>query len=147
MVKGINGRPPKLWSDEQTEQLGLDLIDWITNNPKEWMWVKWYYNKYNMTRQDFRELMQRPKFRTHYETARKILVQNMIQNTSIHHSYGHRYLAMYDDELLSHEEEIKDRDTARKAKEAQSVSLQDLEKLKAVVGCIQSKSPSEDKAP
>ena len=77
----VAGRPPKLFSKEQAEELGKDLLEWINTHGKNQLnWVEWYYNKHNMFRNDWRALLQRSEFLTYYEVARKIMASNMMQN-------------------------------------------------------------------
>lgn len=134
------GRPPKLFTREQVEELGKDLLRWVLENPKEFMWVSWYYNK-GMLRGDWEALVQRDEFLGYYETARLFITQNMILNKDVAQSYGNRYLGLYDNSLRDHEESIKDADSKRKASETKPF---DLEAWNQVRSCL-AKPPGKDK--
>jgi len=114
MVKKV-GRPPKLFQSEELEGLGLDLIHWLKHEGKqELMFVDWYYDRHNMFRHDWLDLINRPEFRTYYEIARRIMAKNIIKNKDIPQSYGNRYLAIYDRDVYDHEKEIKVQEAALK---------------------------------
>src|SRR5215831_15406541 len=113
------GRPPKYFSDDKCHQLGQDLLSWL-DDPKggkeQIFFVRWYYHKHGMFRDDWKALIQREIFLPYYEIARKVMVENLMRNEDIYQSYGGRYLAMYDDELRADEEAVKDREAARNTK-------------------------------
>lgn len=141
------GRPPKLFTGEECEELGKDILNWVQENPKATYWVPWYLSK-GMLHDDWEALANRPEFIRYYLTARRILASNIALRKDLAPSYGNRYLALYDPDLRAHEKEIKDEDAKRTkdvisvadpAKvanlnvffEAQRLRLRDLRKIEA----------------
>lgn len=142
------GRPPNLFSREDAEELGKDLLEWIeSKDGKETLfWVDWYYNKHKMFREDWKALIQRSEFLPYYNLARQKLTKNIIFNDRIAQSYGNRYLARYDDELLEHEESVRDRDAQRGKEVKQTINVEQLNSLAACLERFsQKKQISEDK--
>lgn len=144
----VAGRPGKLFTDEEVVALGKDLLAWLESKEgkNNLMWVDWFYNKHNMFRDDFKSLVQRKEFFPYYEVARQIMAKNIVLNNKIAQSYGNRYLAKYDDELLDHEESIKDRDVKRGKELSQNVNVEQLNSLAACLERFsQKRQISEDK--
>lgn len=109
------GRPPKLYLNEDLPKMGEDLIKWLENEGRyQFMFEPWYFRIHGMFRKDWKELIQRETFRPYYEIARKIMASNMVMNKDVPQSYGNRYLGLYDDEVHHHEEDIRDKEAARK---------------------------------
>ena len=126
------GRPPNLFSGEQVNELGKDLLIWLENEGKDYfMFEYWYYNKHGMFRADWKALIQRTEFLPYYEVARKKMSHNMVQNKDVPQSYGNRYLGLYDDHIKEYEAEIR----------ATSTLAIDLEKLKVLKDLFHSPSP------
>jgi hypothetical protein len=124
------GRPPKLFTTEETIVLGEDLLRWINQEGSGTLvWVDWYYDLHKMFRDDWKALVQRPEFLPYYEIARKKMTRNITLNDNIPQSYGNRYLNYYDDELLEHEEGIKDRDASRGKDGKQNINQEQLQIL------------------
>ena len=118
------GAPPKEFSDDQVIEMGKDLVNWLSNEGKESLYfLDWFFKKKGMFRDDWKALIQRKQFLPYYKIARQIMTDNMVRNDKIHHSYGHRYLARYDDEIHEHEEGILDREAERKSKETKEENL------------------------
>jgi len=144
----VRGRPPKLFSKEDCEKLGKDLLHWVQNEGSSKIaWVDWYCIKHHMFRGDWRALVQREEFLPYYEPARKIMVSNLMQNKDLPQSYGNRYLALLDDELLDHEESIKDRQAKRDQKDKVEVSVEEWTKLQALLSSLKervSESPKTE---
>jgi len=139
------GRPPKLFTTEEAIALGEDLLRWVGQEGLGTLvWVDWYYDVHKMFRADWKSLVQRPEFLPYYEIARKKMTRNITLNDNIPQSYGNRYLNYYDDELLSHEEGIKDRDAMRGKDGKQNVNAEQLQLLADCLARFQQKAkPSE----
>lgn len=140
------GRPPKLFTSEEATALGEDLLRWVGQEGLGTLvWVDWYYDMHKMFRDDWKALVQRPEFLPYYEIARKKMTRNITLNDNIPQSYGNRYLNYYDDELLSHEEGIKDRDASRGKEGKQNVNAEQLQLLADCLSRFQQRAkPSED---
>lgn len=116
----VGGRPPQKVLDDRLEELGKDLVEWI-KDPKggrhEINWVKWYHLKHGLTPSDWTNLQNRQGFRMYYNVAKQIMTSNIVSSKEIHHSYGHRYISLYDPELHEHEEHKQDLQSKRRIRE------------------------------
>lgn len=141
------GRPPNFFTSEEVTELGKDLLAWVESNEGKstLIWVDWYWDKHQLFRQDWKSLIQRPEFLPYYQMARQKLARNIVLNDDIPQSYGNRYLHLYDDTVLEHEEAIKDRDAMRGQDQKQNINA---EQLQLLADCLsrfsQRGQPSKD---
>ena len=67
MVK--TGQPAKLFSDEEVHEFREDTKRWVDEEKGglyEVFYVRWYYHKHKMTRDDFHKLTERQEFRPYF---------------------------------------------------------------------------------
>lgn len=115
--KTLGGRPPLVIPDEELDSLGEDLLAWLDDEGCESAFFQdWFFDIKGYSRTDWKGLIKREGFRPYYEIARQKMASNMMKS-DLDKGYVHRYLGKYDDELHEFEEEVKDRDSARKSKE------------------------------
>ena len=120
------GRIPEKCTDDEVVELGKDLLDWLDREGKEEIHFEpWFYGKHKMFRDDWKNLIQRKYFLPYYKIARKKIMGNVIKNKEIPQSYGNRYLNYYNDEMLEHEEGIRDREAKRRLTENKAVPAND----------------------
>jgi hypothetical protein len=130
-------RPPETISEAQLHALGSDLLIWANSEGKgNTQFVRWYYVKHGLTKDDWRNLKKRESFRPYHELAMNMMAENITLNDNVAQSYGNRYLCYYDKDLLDHEEAIKDRDAARSKKDKVEVSMEEWLKLQALLSSL-----------
>lgn len=141
------GRPPNFYTIEEVIELGKDLVSWVESSEGKstLIWVDWYWDKHNMFRPDWKALIQRPEFLPYYQLARQKLARNIVLNDNIPQSYGNRYLNLYDDSVLEHEEAAKDRDATRGKDGKQNINAEQLQILSdCLLRFSQKAQPSKD---
>lgn len=147
--KTLGGRPPLKIPDKDLDRLGKDLLDWLDGEGKDSIFFQdWYFDKHGLSRSDWKGLIHREGFQPYYEVARIKLSRN-IMSGELDKSFTHRYLGMYDDNLHSHEEGVRDRDVERKSKDSSNFLdfAQNLAKMQAFFDQVQSMQTSKSKAP
>ena len=101
------GRPRTVSpSPEECIKLGEDLVKWATEPTSEFRCLvgQWYSLKHGMTRSDWKTLIQRSEFVPYYNQAMQALAVKAIDGT-MEKSFGHRYIRLYDRELIESENE------------------------------------------
>jgi len=101
--------PSKKFSDPQVIQLGKDLLKWIKKNKDDHTIVhlsQWYVEEEDMSRTEFKTLLQRLHFQAYYEKALDLMGNKILINKELPTAYGSRFLSRYHQDLRKHEKEI-----------------------------------------
>jgi len=89
---------------EKCIELGEDLKAWATEKTKEWRCLlgQWWCLKHGLLRSEWNTLKQAPEFLPYYEAAQQALAVRCIDGT-MKEGFGHRYIRLYDRELIHKE--------------------------------------------
>lgn len=91
-------------SPEECIELGKDFVQWATEPTKEWRCLvgQWYCLKHGILKKDWKLLKQNPQFSPYYEMGMAALAKKALDGT-MEKSFGHRYIRLYDQELVEAE--------------------------------------------
>lgn len=91
-------------SPEECIELGKDLVKWATEKSKEKriLFSQWWAQKHHMIKKEWKALKELPEFLPYYELAQSALAVKAIDGT-MEKSFGHRYIRLYDRELIEEE--------------------------------------------
>jgi len=107
------GRPPLLFSDEECDFLGQELVAAVKKSiaDKDPMvhFTEWYAITKNFCYDDWDALRKRLCFIQYYKTAGDLMALSTQKNTTLSTAYGSRFLGVYSRDLKVHEEEISKR--------------------------------------
>lgn len=100
------GRPRKIpQSDDELEQIGIELIDWCHADPINNLTFALFHTQYGILRKEWKCIIQIPVFLPFYEQARAILSINFL-NGNVNPSIAHRYIRIYDRDVAEEEDEV-----------------------------------------
>lgn len=93
-------------SPEECIALGKELVNWLTEPTTEprLIFQQWYSIKKKILRKEWKTLIQSPEFLPYYEQAQSILAIKCL-NGKIKEGFAHRYLRLYDRDLIECEDE------------------------------------------
>lgn len=121
------GRPRTVTpSPEECIILGKDLIKWALEEDEKdphILFQQWYCLKHAIIRKAWKSMVQCPEFLPYYEAAQSILSKRVL-NETIDKSFGHRYLRLYDRDLIEAEN-----DQARWDAELKKMSEEQIQSL------------------
>ncbi len=91
-------------SPEECIELGKDLVKWATEKTKEkrLLLSQWWSLKHHMLRDEWKALKHIPEFLPYYHEAQVAMAIKTIDGT-MEKSFGHRYIRLYDRELVEEE--------------------------------------------
>jgi len=124
------GRPTELFTDDEIDQLGKDLLAWMEekdqkNEPVVFLSL-FYSNEKSILREEWQALSRCKRFLPYYEKATSWLSTRLLTKNQIKESYGNRVITMYCKDLDSHEEHKQYRQIDYKIKkEAEQRALHD----------------------
>lgn len=93
-------------SKEECIALGKELVKWATEPTTEWRCLmgQFYCMKKGILRHEWKAILQRKEFLPYYQTAQQALAVKALDGT-MEKSFGHRYIRLYDRELIEAENE------------------------------------------
>lgn len=103
----VAGRPRTVSpSDKECVELGKDLEKWATEKTKEFRCLlgQWWSLKQGLLRSEWNTLKQKKEFLPYYEKAQQAMAVKCLDGT-IKEGFAHRYLRLYDRELVEDENE------------------------------------------
>ena len=118
-LKNPVGRPrTSSPSPEKCIELGEDLVKWAMEKTDEWrcLFQQWYSLKQGILRKDWKTLIQSPEFLPYYEKAQSALAIKCM--LLMKEGFGHRYIRLYDRDLIEEENENKKFEADLRVKEA-----------------------------
>lgn len=91
---------------EECIELGKDFVQWCTEPTQEWRCLvgQWYSLKHGILKKDWKLLKLTPEFSPYYEQGMAALAKKAVDGT-MEKSFGHRYIRLYDQELVQEENE------------------------------------------
>lgn len=101
------GRPRTVSpSPKECIELGKDLEKWSTEKTKEFRCLlgQWWCLKKGLLRSEWNTLKQCPQFLPYYEKAQQAMAVKCLNGT-IKEGFAHRYIRLYDRELVEDENE------------------------------------------
>jgi hypothetical protein len=112
-------------SPEECIELGKDLVEWVTEETteKRLLFSQWWSLKQGMLKKEWKALKEIPQFLPYYEQAQSALALKAIDGT-MEKSFGHRYIRLYDRELIEEEN-----NQARFDAELKKMSTEDISNL------------------
>lgn len=103
------GRPRTSSPDpEECENLGEDLLLWAMKEDEHNPHIRfsqWYSLIKRMPRKNWKALVQVPEFLPYYEMAQSLLAGRVLNPKYLEKSFGHRYIRLYDRDLVECENE------------------------------------------
>jgi len=126
-------------SDEEIEELGKELLAWVhyedlteeekEKAPKRFRFPQWYSEEKNILRNSWKALVKTKIFRPYYEQAQSVMANRCVDGT-LKEGFGHRYLRLYDREIVEEENSLLKlkAELARKEEEIKAKTLADLAK-------------------
>lgn len=104
------GRNPVMFTDEQAEELGIQLIEWmeelIASGKPPVHFVQFYNLKKGLLLRDWDNLCERKVFSPYYNSARDLMALATQLNDKLSTAYGSRFLGVYSKDLRAHERAI-----------------------------------------
>ena len=101
------GRPRTISpSPEECELLGQELLQWATEQTEEFRFrfPQWYSEKKHILRKQWKKIIETPEFRPYYEKVQSIFATKCLTDY-VKEGFAHRYLRLYDRELVEDENE------------------------------------------
>lgn len=110
---------------EECIELGKDLVAWVTEetDEKRILFSQWWSLKQGMLKKEWKALKEISEFLPYYEQAQSALALKSIDGT-MEKSFGHRYIRLYDRELIEEEN-----NQARLDAELKKMSTEDISNL------------------
>ena len=115
----VAGRPrTSSFEKEEMINLGKELVQWVTEETDEFRFLfsQFYSIKMGILRKDWKAMVQAPEFLPYYEQAQAALALKCL-NETVKEGFGHRYLRLYDRELVEEENEQKKFESELRKKE------------------------------
>lgn len=129
---------------EECIKLGEDLIAWL-HEEKRLHLSGWWALKQGMLRKEWEALKMCPEFLEYYEKAKAYMVHICLDGT-IKEGFGHRYLRLYDRELIDEENAQKKWESDLKSKENEKVGAEFFEKADLFLNQIDRLQQARQKA-
>lgn len=110
MVEKNNIRRPRTSTPDKNDtiKLGEDLVQWATENTKEWRCLlsQWWCLKQKMPRAQWKAMKLLPEFLPYYEIAQQAMAVKCVKGV-MKDGFGQRYIRLYDPELKEEEDNKK----------------------------------------
>lgn len=112
-------------SPEECKVLGEELLKWATEESEDFRFrfAQWYSEKKGILRKEWKTLIQRPEFMPYYEKVQSIFATKCL--LAVREGFGHRYLRLYDRDLIEEENEHARFEAEIKAKEQKLATEED----------------------
>jgi hypothetical protein len=130
-------------SPEEVIEIGKELVEWAKvedkDNPRL-MFAEFYSGVKHILRREWKALLKLDEFAPYYEQAQQILAKRCIDGT-MEKSFGHRFLRLYNREVVDAENEEKAYNYQLKRKEEEESQDSMAKKLVDAIKEIDGKEP------